>query len=532
MHRPDGARPEDDGGRRPEADNGYDYNSFPVFNANNAVRRFLSRNSDPTNRSKTPSTRILAPDLLRGLLMIIMALDHMSVAFQTWNHGTGKQSEADGAVIVEWNFTTAYVVRSLTHLCGSGFTFLLGMGVVFLGRSRAKLGWTTMRLVRYFALRMVVLTVVTSIFGMVMTVGQIWLLNAVLFALAVDYFLAGMLWLAVSRTEPMLANAVDKLIKSRKKQGLLVSSDESEDSDEDMEQRPLLPNRVEKDVRGEMLSWHLHNALLLALSLVTIWWNIWLSPNGGHCAVEHSPATTTTTTTMVPKNTFLRIWFWVVQDNPRIMSGFPPLAWISFSILGILYGRIIASRTWTATSAAVLHGAATVLFFIMFVATRVLRFGNLSENCLATHDQQQHPHRNPYLASPASFFYIIKYPPDVAFWALTMAGNMLLLAVLGAIPVHYAKRLTLLLDFGTTALFFYIVHMLLIFATAATLLPFFGHDTGVRNPMDPEKPSRGIDNLAAYFGIWATLLLVLWPVCRWYSRFKSTKGVDSLWRFF
>ncbi|KND86118.1 hypothetical protein TOPH_09258, partial [Tolypocladium ophioglossoides CBS 100239] len=151
--------------------------------------------------------------------------------------------------------------------------------------------------------------------------------------------------------------------------------------------------------------------------------------------------------------------------------------------------------------------------------------------CLQTPAHERRPGANPYLVSPASFFYVVKYPPDVAFWALTMAGNLFLLALFGAVPVRVARRLTLLLDFGTTALFFYIAHMLLVFLLAGVLVALFGHDTGVTDPMNPDD-SQGIDNLFGYFGTWALALLALWPVCRLYSRFKSGKPADSLWWFF
>ncbi|KAG6138276.1 hypothetical protein E4U38_000555 [Claviceps purpurea] len=477
--------------------------------------------------AKPAGARVLAPDLTRGLLMIIMALDHGSLALHTWRHGTGRDSEADGRVVTRWNFTTAYVVRTLTHLCAPGFTFLLGMGVVYLGRSRTKLGWGPARLARYFAVRCLVLTIVTAVFGFVMTKGKVWFLNAVLFALAVDYLLAGLLWLAMAKTEVLLTRS---LVWARKR-WVLGSSAEStdEDADEGDILQPLLRDCEADNSYEPYISWSVHNAVLLALGAVTIFWNIWLSDDSGECETSVSTIKTVTS----PTNPFLRIWFWSIMElDSRIHSGFPPMAWLSFAIFGILYGRIITARPWTRLATVLAHIAAASLFAILFLLTRMLQFGNLSTGCLQTPDQHAQPHgQNPYLASAASFFYIVKYPPDVAFLAFTMACNLLILAFFYAIPPGVAIRLTMLLDFGTSALFFYVTHMVVLFTLGAAVVALFGHDTGVPDIMNPGN-SRGVDNLLGYFAFWAGAMLLMWPLCRWYSRFKSGKGADSLWRLF
>lgn len=494
------------------------YNSFPGYNTASP------RASDARPPTKPASARVLAPDLLRGLLMMVMALDHAALALHTWEHGTGRVAEADGQAVLRWNTTAAYAVRTLTHLCGAGFTFLLGMGVVYLGRSRARLGWSAARLARYFAVRCAVLTAVTAVFGLVMTGGRVWFLNGVLFSLAVDYLLAGLLWLAMDRTEGWLTLAMARVGKGWTDDGELAA-------DDDGVTRPLPRARDDTRATAERcahLSWSIHNVLLAVLSLVTIFWNIWLSDDGGVCA----PSREDVSTRSRPSSPLLRVWFWVMMDvQSRVVSGFPPLAWLSFALLGMLYARVTTARQWTRRALVLGHVLGVVCFSILFVLTRVLHLGNLSERCLQTPDQQRRPGQNQYLASAASFLYVVKYPPDVGFFALTMAGNLLLLALFTAVPPRVARRFGMLLDFGTSALFFYIVHMVVLFGAGTLVVAAWGRETGVADPMDPEK-TRGVDNLFGYFGFYAVTMLVLWPVCRAYSRFKSTKGPDSIWRFF
>ncbi|KAK2729010.1 hypothetical protein CKAH01_10581 [Colletotrichum kahawae] len=396
------------------ASNGYTYNTTP---------------SPPLpNKPVVPAPqRALAPDLLRGLLMLFMAFDHNTVGLNAWRHSTGPpDGERDSVPVDDWNWWFGYLVRTLSHLCAPGFTFLLGMGVVYFGRSRSRLGWSAARMARHFAVRGAVLTAVSVVLGLVLTGGRFWFMNVVLVALGVDYVLAGLLWLGIAATEPALASLVDRYIFT-------------DDDDAGRAREPLLehaghhtPSATKPSSKAAAVSWHAHNALLLALSLVTIWWNIWLSPTHGTC----------TTTSTSSANDFWRFWFFEVI-SPHVVSPFPPLAWLSFAILGLLYARIITARPQhlSVPSQVCGNAAAGLLFLAAFVLTRVLRVGNLSEHCLrAPEHLAQPPAANPYLASPASFFYIVKYPPDVAFYCFTLGGTFLLLAAFSAVPPKFATR--------------------------------------------------------------------------------------------
>ncbi|QYS95444.1 hypothetical protein H0G86_002736 [Trichoderma simmonsii] len=525
------------------SENGYRYDSITDPNASASSRtESPSLSSSPVPIAKQPTVRLLAPDLQRGLLMALMAMDHLALGLNTWQHGTNIDGEMDGLIVRRWNFTTAYIVRTLTHFCAPGFTFLLGMGVVLLSQSRTRIGWSAGRLMQYYAVRGLVLTAVTWIIGLVSSGGQFWFLNVVLFSLGVDYVLAGMLWLLMDRTEKWLGGVLERglLIMDKRSGAVYVPTTDDDEDEEGGVSQPLLLGRrhaareSERAATASSLSWHIHNIFLVALSVITIWWNIWLSEDHGRCNLDTEGSDGSVSTQFVPtsKHPLLAIWFWYVASE-HVMSNFPPMAWLSFAILGLLYGRIISARKWTISAVAIGHASAGVIFAAIFVLTRLLRVGNLSEDCLHTPAQDaQTANENPYLASAASFFYIIKYPPDVAFWAFTMAGNLFMLGAFSSIPVHVAKRFGMLLSFGTSSLFFYVVHLNLVMSPLGTLLKnLFGTETGHGDPMHPGN-TKGIANLFVYFIFWVLLLLIMWPACFYYSRFKSTRHADSLWRFF
>ncbi len=94
------------------------------------------------------SRRLPALDALRGLIMVLMALDHASLLlarvhpFEMWNQPLPAYGSAS------WFFT-----RWLTHLCAPGFFLLMGAGMALLESSRRAQGWNPARVRRFFLLR-------------------------------------------------------------------------------------------------------------------------------------------------------------------------------------------------------------------------------------------------------------------------------------------------------------------------------------------------------------------------------------------
>lgn len=102
--------------------------------------------------------RIAAFDRLRGLIIVLMALDHASFFIarvhpaETW--AAPPPYYADAA---------AFVTRWLTHLCAPGFFLLMGIGMVLFADSRRAAGWAPWRVTRYLATRGFVLLVVQHV---------------------------------------------------------------------------------------------------------------------------------------------------------------------------------------------------------------------------------------------------------------------------------------------------------------------------------------------------------------------------------
>jgi uncharacterized membrane protein len=93
-------------------------------------------------------TRLSSLDNLRGLIMAVMALDHVSLfvhhqhSSEFWTGGWTKYTDA-----------LAFLTRFVTHLCAPGFFFLMGVGMCLFASSRQERGWSAQKITLYFLKR-------------------------------------------------------------------------------------------------------------------------------------------------------------------------------------------------------------------------------------------------------------------------------------------------------------------------------------------------------------------------------------------
>ncbi|MEZ5355242.1 MAG: heparan-alpha-glucosaminide N-acetyltransferase domain-containing protein [Bryobacteraceae bacterium] len=90
-----------------------------------------------------PAARYASIDAYRGLIMILMAIDHSS-AFIARQHG----SEFWAGAMSAYDAAFPFLTRWITHLCAPGFFFLMGAGVYWFGASRRQSGWTEAAVIR------------------------------------------------------------------------------------------------------------------------------------------------------------------------------------------------------------------------------------------------------------------------------------------------------------------------------------------------------------------------------------------------
>lgn len=92
--------------------------------------------------------RLLYLDALRGLIMILMAVDHASF-FIAHQH----PAEFWGQPLPEYAGALPFLTRFVTHFCAPGFFFMMGIGMTLFAQSRRQLGWSDSAIRKHFLTR-------------------------------------------------------------------------------------------------------------------------------------------------------------------------------------------------------------------------------------------------------------------------------------------------------------------------------------------------------------------------------------------
>jgi uncharacterized membrane protein len=88
-------------------------------------------------------------DALRGLIIVLMALDHAN-HFIAQQHSPG---EYWGGRFPIYRDALAFLTRFVTHLCAPGFFFLMGVGMLLFAHSHRKQGWSRRAIIGHFLIR-------------------------------------------------------------------------------------------------------------------------------------------------------------------------------------------------------------------------------------------------------------------------------------------------------------------------------------------------------------------------------------------
>jgi hypothetical protein len=108
---------------------------------------------------------------------------------------------------------------------------------------------------------------------------------------------------------------------------------------------------------------------------------------------------------------------------------------------------------------------------------------------------------------------------------MTMAVNHAFLTLFLTIPGKWSEYNPLMV-FGKSALFFYMAHFFVYLGFQKGFIAI-----GVF-PSDGGGGSEGFLEFWPFVGAWLFGLVLLYPMCLWYARFKGRQGPNSIWRFF
>ena len=133
-----------------------------------------------------------------------------------------------------------------------------------------------------------------------------------------------------------------------------------------------------------------------------------------------------------------------------------------------------------------------------------------------------HGHRKPNgFYTFLSFINSSKYPPSLFFMCMTIGPALLLMAWWDNIQNGFTKIVSV---YGRVPFFYFLAHLFVIHLFSAVTYFMRGHSfaEGV-NPAAFIKfiqPGEGIQLRYVYL-VWLAVVIVLYPVCKWYDRYKT-----------
>ncbi len=188
-----------------------------------------------------------------------------------------------------------------------------------------------------------------------------------------------------------------------------------------------------------------------------------------------------------------------------IYLAYPVLPWIGVMALGFGLGKAFEMPSADRQRLLLRLGLACVLVFLL------LRGSNLYGD------------PGPWSVQPRGTMFTLlswlnceKYPPSLCYLLMTLGPALLLLHTFER---GHASALAPLELFGRVPLFFYIAHLYLLRFSALPLAVLrFGNSAFLPSPGHAGSPGYG---LLAGYAAWAAVLLVLYPLCRWFARKKA-----------
>ena len=184
---------------------------------------------------------------------------------------------------------------------------------------------------------------------------------------------------------------------------------------------------------------------------------------------------------------------------------YPVLPWLAIMFLGFCTGPVFLRPAAAQRRFLVYSGLAAIGLFI------VLRFVNVYGDPAPWSPQKNGVY------SFLSFMNVSKYPPSLLFGLVTLG---ILLLILAAARESAPGRI--LQVYGRVPLFYFVVHLYLVHALMLVMALCQGHYWSEFDfsPFKFGRPAGAGVSLGVVYGIWAAVVIALYPVCRWYGRYK------------
>jgi uncharacterized membrane protein len=202
-----------------------------------------------------------------------------------------------------------------------------------------------------------------------------------------------------------------------------------------------------------------------------------------------------------------------ISDNRFFIIVYSFLPWTGIMLLGYCFG-VVYTRQFSEERRRrilVLTGSFLLLLFV------ILRATNWYGDPVPWSEQ---PRGTVYTF--LSFLNLNKYPPSLLFICMTIGPALLLLSAIEKTQNGFTRIMNI---YGRVPMFYYIIHFYIIHTLVVILFYATGHgsdDIVTPNNIFLFRPSDLGFGLPGVYLVWMLVVLMLYPLCKRYDRYKST----------
>lgn len=199
-----------------------------------------------------------------------------------------------------------------------------------------------------------------------------------------------------------------------------------------------------------------------------------------------------------------------ITPDRSLMIVYPFLPWTGLMVLGYCAGRIFSLTAAERKKYLMLAGVIVTALFL------VLRGWNIYGDPVPWTAQSS------FLDSVFAFVDTRKYPPSLLYLCMTIGPSLIVLSLLEGVRNRLSEGVSV---YGRVPFFYYILHFYLIHAVSATFYFLRGHSYSEGAESVPFRFISAGEGygLGVVYLVWVFIVLSLFPLCKWYSRYKLEK---------
>ncbi|MDB5211744.1 MAG: hypothetical protein JWQ30_2571, partial [Sediminibacterium sp.] len=202
--------------------------------------------------------------------------------------------------------------------------------------------------------------------------------------------------------------------------------------------------------------------------------------------------------------------FRLVGENRSFMVLYPIIPWPGIMLLGYCLGSLFVSGydAKKRRRKLVLMGSLAILAFV------ILRWINVYGDLVPWAEQKD------TTATILSFFNLTKYPPSLLYLCMTIGPALIVLASLEKVKAKWADVIVI---YGRVPMFYYLLHFFVIHFLCMIVFFATGHTMDqAAGGMMLFRPNEFGYSLGIVYLIWIAIVAGLYPLCKWYSKYKAT----------